>query len=76
MDINVSQQTFGVILIVVAIVVLVGGIFSWKKYGRMKIGYIVLFVVALGLGIKFALSTPTEKPAIETKPISFPKPNH
>ena len=77
MALNISQQMFGYLLIALGIIVAVGAFVSFRKYGKMKLSYLFLIIVALGMGIKFAFFTPaTTSPVIENKEISFPKPNH
>jgi predicted Na+-dependent transporter len=71
MAINISQQTFGYILIVLGIIVAITGFISFRKGGRMKlIIYIGFVVISIGLGLKLAFS-PEKKP-MEIKQVTLP----
>jgi membrane protein implicated in regulation of membrane protease activity len=69
---NISQQTFGFILIALGVIVAITGIISFLKGGRIKPVTFVIFVIAsIGLGIQFS-STAQKKP-MEIKEITFPQ---
>jgi hypothetical protein len=69
---NVSQQTFGYILIALGIIVPIAGIFSFIKGGRIKPITLVIFAIAtIGSGIQLS-STAPKKP-MEIKKITLPK---
>jgi hypothetical protein len=74
MEIKLSQQTFGFVLLALGIFVAVTGFLSFKRGGRMKpIAFIGLVVVCLGMGAKLAFG-PERKPAEVKKvtPIKLP----
>ena len=60
MALNLSRQAFGYLLIALSIVVAVGTVVSFRKYGKMKLSYLFLIIVALGMGIKFAFLLPPQ----------------
>ncbi len=75
MAVNISQQTFGYMLIALGIIVAITGYISFKRGGRMKpIIYIGFIVASIGIGSKLAFS-PEEKP-VEIKQTSFPQNPH
>jgi hypothetical protein len=69
---NISQQTFGYILIALGIIVAITGIISFLKGGRIRpVTFVIFVVVSIGLGIQFP-STAQKKP-MEIKTITIPK---
>lgn len=60
MSINLTESTFGIILVCIGLIVGAGIYYTYKKGERIKISYVILAILAIVYGLKLIFNTLTK----------------